>query len=127
MAFFNTRRDRALLIHFRIEYLCFSEWIIWPVPGPFFVNPGTLHQLFDGVDRFAAIVDRLMVLTAHDDGFFRACVDAEPAVNAAHHVDVETARELFNFRVRMLTRFDVDAFGGTDGRTHVASDSFEAA
>src|SRR5262249_49110879 len=46
---------------------------------------------------------------------------------AAHHVDIEALRELFDFGVRMLAGFDVDAFGRANRRAHVARDAFETA
>ena len=67
-----------------------------------------------------------MVLTAHDDGFFRAGVDAKPAVNASHHVDIETSGELFDFGVWMLARLDINALGRTDRRAHVTRHAFQA-
>src|SRR5262249_30346848 len=68
-----------------------------------------------------------MMLAAHDDGFFRACIHAESAVNTTHHVDVEPSREFLDLRVRMLAGFNVNALRRANRCAHIASDAFQAA
>src|SRR5687767_3849492 len=67
------------------------------------------------------------MFAAHNDGFFRACVHAEAAVNAPHHVDIEPIWKLFDFGIWMFARFNVDALGRTDRRAHVTGNAFKAA
>src|SRR5215510_1141585 len=62
---------------------------------------------------------------AHDDCFFRTGVDTESAVNAPHHIDVESQRKFFDLGVGMFAGFDVDALSGTDRGAHVTRDAFQ--
>src|SRR5262245_12675250 len=67
-----------------------------------------------------------MVFAAHDDRFLRTGVHTESAVDASHHVDVETEGVFFDLRVWMFARFDVDALRRADRRAHVTRDALQA-
>src|SRR5436853_7150733 len=68
-----------------------------------------------------------MMYPAHDDGYFGTRVNAKATVNTAHHIDIEAGRKFLDLGVRVLTRFDVDALGGADGRAHITGNTFQAA
>src|SRR5262249_52369533 len=59
----------------------------------------------------------------HDDGLFRAGVDAVAAEDAAQHVDLVDHRVLLDVDVGMLAGLDVDALGRAGLRAEVAGDA----
>src|SRR3989442_5812401 len=126
VAFLYDRRVGAHLLFLFVEDFGFDHGAIGTIAGALGVDAGAGHEFFDGIDRFGAVVDGLVVLAAHDDGFFRARVDAEPAVDAAHHVDIKALRELLDFRIRMLAGFNVNALGRTDRGAHVTGYALQA-
>src|SRR6266704_3685464 len=120
-------REGAGLLFLFVENFRFGHGPVGPVAWTFRVDCGPSHQFLDTPNGLKAFVDRLMVFTAHDDRFFRARVDTKTAVDTAHHIDVEAGRKFLDFRIRVLSRFDIDALGGADRCEHIASDAFKAA
>src|SRR5215831_11393564 len=101
MPFFDDRGKWTLFLFCLIENLRFDHRKIRPVSLALSINPGALHQLLNRINRFGAVVYGLMVLATHDDRFLRTSIDTKTAVNAAHHVDVESQRKFFDFGIRM--------------------------
>ena len=84
------------------------------------------------VNHLGAGVAGHRVLVLEEDRFFRADFLAEPAVNAAEHVDVEGLRGFFDVRAVSLVGGDfagrdADRFGRADEFAELARNTFFAA
>src|SRR5882724_2414100 len=79
------------------------------------------------IDHLLARVAGHRILVLKEDRFLGADLLAEPAVNAAQHVDVERLRTLFNVLVSGaigdLTGCDADCFWRTDELAELARDA----
>src|SRR5439155_17013962 len=102
---------RARLLCFVVKDFRLRHRPVRSIARSLCVDSGAGHQFLNAIDCFVAVVDGLMVFTAHDDGLFRAGIDTKPTVDASHHIDIETCREFFDFGVWMLARLDIDTLG----------------
>src|SRR5262249_36246104 len=85
-------------------------------------DAGPMHQGLLGLDKVAAIEapDPRMHTSVHSDGVTRTGFHAKTAVDTSQGIDLIPQWIFLDMRVRMLSRFDIDALCGACGRAQEA-------